>query len=547
MRSIHSSLSSVRLIVVAVFLFGLYAAAIGNLYHLQIAKGKYYAARAESQHRLAGYLSPSRGGIYLTDKYGNSIPAAINKSYPTIFAVPKEIEDVAEGSALVASVLNLDGEKIQRAFGKSNELYKLLVKKATEEEVRKVKDANIRGVYVDTDEARYYPFGGLAAHVLGFVGSGSDGKEIGRYGIEAQFDDALAGTPGAVSGDKIEKPTPGKDVLLTIDRNVQFTAEEILARLVKTYGAAGGSVIVEDPKTGKMLALASEPTFDPNTYAMSPVEVFLNPAVQSLYEPGSIMKVVTMAAALDAGKITPDTAFYDVGFLTLNGKTIRNWDLKAYGALTMTGVIEHSVNTGAAFAEQKLGHALFRQYLANFGFSEPTNIGLPGELAGNLRNLAKNARDINFATASFGQGISVTPMELISAISAIANGGLLMQPYLQAGQSPKLVRRVISKTAAEETTRMMVSAVKGAKIADIPGYTVAGKTGTAQVAERGGYGEDVINTYAGFAPAYDPKFVILIKLDKPKGAPLAGVTVVPAFRELAEFLLQYYNVPPDHQ
>ncbi|MBI2075385.1 MAG: penicillin-binding protein 2 [Candidatus Harrisonbacteria bacterium] len=528
-------------------MFGLYAAAIGNLYHLQIAKGKYYAARAESQHRLAGYLSPSRGGIYLTDKYGNSIPAAINKSYPTIFAVPKEIEDVAEGSALVASVLNLDGEKIQRAFGKSNELYKLLVKKATEEEVRKVKDANIRGVYVDTDEARYYPFGGLAAHVLGFVGSGSDGKEIGRYGIEAQFDDALAGTPGAVSGDKIEKPTPGKDVLLTIDRNVQFTAEEILARLVKTYGAAGGSVIVEDPKTGKMLALASEPTFDPNTYAMSPVEVFLNPAVQSLYEPGSIMKVVTMAAALDAGKITPDTAFYDVGFLTLNGKTIRNWDLKAYGALTMTGVIEHSVNTGAAFAEQKLGHALFRQYLANFGFSEPTNIGLPGELAGNLRNLAKNARDINFATASFGQGISVTPMELISAISAIANGGLLMQPYLQAGQSPKLVRRVISKTAAEETTRMMVSAVKGAKIADIPGYTVAGKTGTAQVAERGGYGEDVINTYAGFAPAYDPKFVILIKLDKPKGAPLAGVTVVPAFRELAEFLLQYYNVPPDNQ
>ncbi|MBI2406375.1 MAG: penicillin-binding protein 2 [Candidatus Harrisonbacteria bacterium] len=528
-------------------MFGLYAAAIGNLYHLQIAKGKYYAARAESQHRLAGYLSPSRGGIYLTDKYGNSIPAAINKSYPTIFAVPKEIEDVAEGSALVASVLNLDGEKIQRAFGKSNELYKLLVKKATEEEVRKVKDANIRGVYVDTDEARYYPFGGLAAHVLGFVGSGSDGKEIGRYGIEAQFDDALAGTPGAVSGDKIEKPTPGKDVLLTIDRNVQFTAEEILARLVKTYGAAGGSVIVEDPKTGKMLALASEPTFDPNTYAMSPVEVFLNPAAQSLYEPGSIMKVVTMAAALDAGKITPDTAFYDVGFLTLNGKTIRNWDLKAYGALTMTGVIEHSVNTGAAFAEQKLGHARFRQYLVNFGLSEPTNIGLPGELAGNLRNLAKNARDINFATASFGQGISVTPMELISAISAIANGGLLMQPYLQAGQSPKLVRRVISKTAAEETTRMMVSAVKGAKIADMPGYTVAGKTGTAQVAERGGYGEDVINTYAGFAPAYDPKFVILIKLDKPKGAPLAGVTVVPAFRELAEFLLQYYNVPPDHQ
>lgn len=542
----QSSISSVRLFVIALFLFGLYGLAVGNLYELQIIKGSYFAARAEAQHRFAGYLTPSRGNIYFTDKYGNAIPAAINKSYPTIYVVPKEIEDIEEGSALLANALEMDVEKIKSALAKSNDPYELLVKRTSSEVVSRVREANVRGVYVDNDEYRFYPTGSLAAHVLGYVGSGSDNKEVGRYGIEAQYEEELAGTPGEVTGDKIKKPVTGRDVRLTIDRNIQTKAEEVLQRVVGEYGASGGTVIVEEPKTGKLLALGNVPTFDPNTYGKSEVGNFLNPAVQALYEPGSILKVLTMAGALDSGKVKPDTAFYDVGFLTLNGKTIRNWDLKAYGTVTMTDVIAHSINTGAAFAEKKLGHDRFYNYLVNFGLSTPTNVGLPGELSGSLRNLKNSTREINFATASFGQGVSVTPMELAGAIAAIANGGALMRPYVVADSRPELVRRVISEEAALGTTRMMIAAVKGAKIADIAGYDIAGKTGTAQVPDfkRGGYTEDVVNTYAGFAPAFDPRFMILIKLDKPEGAPLAGMTVVPAFRELAEFLLQYYEIPP---
>jgi len=549
MANPRSSISSARLFTVIFFSFVLYAALVSNLYVLQITKGKYYAARAEAQHRLSGYLAAERGSIYLTDKYANNIPTAINKSYPTIYAVPKEIEDIDEVSALLAVALGIDVGTLKNMLAKPKDPYELLVKRAPVDEVQRVRDTNVKGVYIESEDYRYYPVGSWASQVLGYVGSGSDNEEIGRYGIESQYNALLAGLPGTVTGDKIEKPLAGRDLHLTLDRSVEGRAEEILERMVAEHEAVGGTIIVEEPKTGNIRAMASYPTFDPNTYAKSPIGNFLNPAVQALYEPGSILKILTMAGALDSGNVTPETAYYDVGFLTLNGKTIRNWDLKAYGKTTMTDVITHSINTGAAFAERKLGDDNFYNYLVNFGFNDATNIGLPGELAGNLRNLTKNAREINFATASFGQGISVTPLEMIGAVSALANGGVLMKPRMLGGEPPQMVRRVVSESAAEQTTRMMVAAVKEGKIADIPGYEVAGKTGAAQVADlkKGGYGDDVINSYAGFAPAFDPRFVILIKLDKPKGAPLAGATVVPAFRELAEFLLQYYDVPPNHR
>jgi cell division protein FtsI/penicillin-binding protein 2 len=274
----------------------------------------------------------------------------------------------------------------------------------------------------------------------------------------------------------------------------------------------------------------------------------MNPTVQSVYEPGSIFKVITMASALDAGKITPETTYYDSGELTLNGHTIKNWDLKANGTISMTNVIERSVNTGAAFAERQLGHENFYEYLKKFGFKDVTNIDLPGEVVGSLIPLEQDVRDINYATASFGQGISTTPIRLLMAVSSIANGGYLMRPYLNAENKPERLGRTISQEASRQMIDMMVSAVDKALIAKIEGYSVAGKTGTAQVPRlggAGGYTDEVINTYIGFAPAYDPKFIILIRLDKPYGAPLAGLTVVPTFRELADFVINYYNIPPD--
>jgi len=254
-----------------------------------------------------------------------------------------------------------------------------------------------------------------------------------------------------------------------------------------------------------------------------------------------------MAAGIDLGVLTPETTFFDNGSVTLNGKTILNWDKIAHGNVTMTNVIEKSINTGAVFAERKIGHSRFYDYLKKFGFGALTNIDLPNEIAGSLKNLEKkDAREIDFATASFGQGTAVTPIQLVNAFSAIANGGLLMRPYVNADLKPYVVRRVIDANTAQLVATMMESAVTKAKLAIVPGFRVAGKTGTAQIPDfnKGGYTEEFIHTYIGFAPITAPRFVAFLKIDKPN-ANLAGETVVPAFQKLAQFILNYYNVPPD--
>ncbi len=538
-----------RFMIVMGVMLALYSALIFNLYRLQIQKGAYYIERAESQFSLVAALRPVRGTIYFSDKNKNKIPAATVKTYPVIFAVPKEIEDIEETASLLHELLGLDAAVIKNALKNPQDLYARLVYRATNEQVATVRDAALKGVYITNSDFRFFPFRELGAHILGFVGLANDGKEIGRYGIERFYDNVLAGTPGEVRGDQITKSVSGADVHLTIDRNIQSRAEEILSSLVEDHQAVAGTVIVEEPKTGKILAMGSYPTFDPNNYSTYSIGRFLNPANAAIYEPGSVFKVLTMAAALDAYKVKSDTRYYDTGELVLNGKTIKNWDLKAHGSITMTEVIERSINTGVAFAERQLGHDNFYNYLLKFGFGEVTGVNLPAEIKGSLRTLKNNARDINYATASFGQGVSVTPIALINAVSAIANGGFLMRPYITEDLSPKIIRRVISEESAEATTRMMVSAVTKAELAAISRYNVAGKTGTAQVPDfkNGGYTHDVINTYIGYAPAFDPRFVVMIKLDKPAGAPLAGATVVPAFRELAQFILNYYNVPPDRE
>jgi len=518
-----------------------------HLWQIQIKKGEVYRAQAASLHQLTGILLPQRGTIYFTDKDGGRIPAAINKEYPVIYAVPAEIKDPAAAARVLSQISGRSEAELRAVLSNKEDQYELIVKKASADKVELVKKSKLEGVYVTEEPYRFYPLKRLAAHLLGFISVAEEDFGVGRYGIEAYYNDRLMGVPGASKGDRVISPKNGGDLYLTIDRNIQFQAENTLDRLITRFGAVGGTVIVSDPKTGKILAMASRPDFDPNDYSQYEIKRFLNPAVQSVYEPGSIFKVITMAAAIDAGKITPETTYVDTGSLTLNGKTIKNWDLKAHGRLTMTNVIEKSVNTGAAFAERALGHQAFYEYLVKFGFKEKRGIDLPGEIIGSLKPLEEDRRDIDFATASFGQGVSVTPIGLITAIGAIANGGNLMRPYLNAELEPQPIRRVISEEASRQVVQMMVSAVDKAEVAKIQGYNVAGKTGTAQVPNfaTGGYTDEVINTYVGFAPAYDPKFIILLKMDKPAGAPLAGMTIVPAFRELAEFVINYYNIPPD--
>lgn len=538
----------VRLSFLIGFFTLLYLALGANLFNIQVQKGAEYSAQAASKLEIAGILAPNRGSIYFTDRDGSRVPAAMNREYPTIYAVPKEIVDPLEAARLLAPISSRSEEELRIVLAKPDDPFEGISERPTDEEVAYAKGLGISGVRIGAGSARFYPLGRVASHLIGYSSTADDPVGVGIYGVERYYDAILRGIPGVTEGDKLIYPKDGADVYLTIDRNIQVQAEGILERLISEYKAEGGTVIVQNPKTGEILAMASKPDFDPNTYSAFDVGLFLNPAVEAVYEPGSIFKVITMAAGIDSGKITPHTTYTDTGQVTLNGRTISNWDGKAYGTVDMTRVIERSINTGAVFAERTMGHDIFYDYLVKFGFKEKTGIDLPGETKGSLRPLENDARDINFATASFGQGISVTPIQLLTALSAIANDGVMMRPYVNAELGPKEIRRVISEETARQVQEMMVSAVEKAEIPAIRGYSVAGKTGTAQVPnfKTGGYTDDVINTYIGFAPAYDPAFVILIKLNKPLGAPLAGLTVVPAFRELAQFIINYYGIAPDN-
>ena len=529
---------------------GIFLLIIANLYYVQINKSSIYTAQGQNQKD--NNEGPVRGNIYVLDKNHTLIPVALNKEFSLIYAVPKEIGVEFEKTAAQLSVsLGLDKAELEKKFSKPNDQYELLAQKVSAGQIDQVTPLNLNGVYIKKQLLRFYPFDNFASHVLGFVAPANPSDknkplETGQYGIEKSFDSFLSGDKNSSINGKAIDDLDSQNLVLTIDRSIQAQSEEILSRLVSEKQAIGGTVIVQDPFSGRILAMANLPNFDSNNYSKFEIKNFLNPAVSAIYEPGSIFKVITMAIGIESGKITPDTKYTDTGALTINGRTISNWDNKAHGVQTMIQVIEGSINTGAVFAEKQIGHNIFFDYLKKFGFADLTGVKLPSEVRGSLKSLVKG-RDINFATASYGQGVAVTPLELISGISAIANGGNLMRPLILDSDQAEVIRRVISADTAKKVSQMMVSSVVKNVLADISNYSVAGKTGTAFVPDfiNGGYTEDVINSYAGFAPAYNPKFVILIKLDKPAGAPLSGQTVVPAFHELAKFILNYYNISPD--
>lgn len=520
-------------IIAALFII-LFGALAFRLYNLQVRQGEYFLTRAESQAAAQTYDILNRGSIYFTDKRGNIIPAAMNKDYPVIFAVPVEMQKSGDMSEHIAHLHEIfpaiSQEELQRRLNNPISMYYLLSRKASEEQISRVRQSGIKGIYVEYQKMRFYPFGSLASHLLGYLEQHSSARARGRYGAESYFNDKLQ----------------NNHVVLSIDYSIQAEAGKILNRLIEEFGAKGGTIIVEDPKTGKILAMESVPSFDPNNYSEYPIKNFLNPAVEKIYEPGSVFKVFTMAGGIDSGAITPGTEYTDTGSVTINKRTIRNWDLKSHGVQTMTDVLAKSLNTGAVFAAEKTGNSVFLEYMKRFGFDEPTGISLPGELKGDIRNLS-GGRDIYFATASFGQGIAVTPIGLISAMSAIANNGVRMKPIIIENAKPLAAEKVMSESSARKVTEMMVLSVDNAQVGGIEGYSVAGKSGTAFIPdlEKGGYTDSVTNTYVGFAPAFDARATVLIKLEAPKGAPLAGTTVVPAFRDLMRFILNYYRVPPD--
>lgn len=524
-----------RFFAIIIFFSFLYGLLGFKIYNLQIQKSTYYIQKAQARNEALKEQIIRRGQIFFTDRNQNLIPASLNRDFPIIYAVPKEIADaeIEKTAEILSPTVNISVEELKRIFNDRNSLYKLLVSKAGDTQIKQIKELKLAGVYIDYAQYRFYPFKNLAAQTLGFVGLNQQiNKPIGLYGLEKYYQ---------------EKLTEPRDLQLTIDRNIQAEAETILNNLIEKFAASGGNIIVEEPATGKILALVGKPDFDPNHYSKYPIKNFINQAVQYIYEAGSIFKPITMAIGIEHGLLTPETTYFDTGGVTLNGKTITNWDKKAYGKITMTQVIEHSINTGAVFAESKIGHHLFYQSLKNFGFEEKTGIDLPDEVVGDLKNLKrKNARDIDFATAAFGQGIAITPIALINFYAALANNGVMMRPYLNNELKPKVVKRIMSEETSQAVIKMMESAVEKNQVAVIPYYRIAGKTGTAQIPnfQKGGYTENYIHSYVGLAPVSQPRFVVLIKLDRPN-VTLAGTTVVPAFKELAQYIINYYNIPPD--
>lgn len=425
---------------------------------------------------------------------------------------------------------------------------------------------------------RFYPEGHIGSNMLGFVKSGDNGLK-GQYGLEGFFDEELRGVSGLVKADlgaggdmivingrEFSKARDGSALVLTIDRTIQYYACQKLAERSEAHEADGASVIIMEPATGAILAMCSWPDYDPNIYQeVENINVYNNPAIFYQYEPGSVFKTFTFAAAIDREMITPETTYEDKGFLMIEGwpKPIRNSDYATHGShgvVSMNTALEESLNTGSIFAMRQAGRYHFAQYVRDFGFGEKTGIELDTEVAGNIRKLNNDKiYEIYAATASFGQGITATPLQLINGYAAIANGGVLMKPQIVReviyanGQKekiePKKIRRVVSEETAALVGGMLANVVEGghAKHAAAPGYWVGGKTGTAQMVEVGkkGYSDATIHTFIGYAPIEEPRFVMLVKIDNPKDVKYSASSAAPLFGEIAKFLMDYWEAPKD--
>lgn len=548
---------------------------IGRLFVLQVGSAAYYKSQAADQHAFFDTLAPNRGEIKVADKTSaENLPVATNIHVPLVYVVPKSVSDPLRVAQGLSSALGLAETDILAKLSSKDRVYVPIKRRLTQDEVNKVKSLNLPGVAFDDELVRYYPEHDFLSHVIGFLGykenSGTD--RVGLYGIEKSFDSILAGQAGSLDASKpgvgswlfgvkqaFQTATNGNQLLLTIDRSIQLTAEQVLASAVQTNQAEGGCVIVMDPKTGGILAMASNPSYDPNDYnKVENQSVFSNGCTTGAYEPGSIFKAVTMAAALDKGAVTPDTTYTDSGQVVVDGYTIKNSDNKGHGVQTMTQVLEESLNTGVIFAKNKIGNKAFLDYVQRFGFGKPTGLDIP-EVAGSIKNLNGNV-EVNYDTASFGQGVLVTPIQMVKAYAAIANGGRMPTPHVVATQitpdgktidTPTNVGQpIISAKTAESLGAMLVSVVEygHGKRARVPGYYVAGKTGTAQVAKQDGPGYDPnnnIGTFVGYAPVENPKFVMLVRINHPRTVQFAESTAGPAWGQIAKFILSYYNVPPN--
>jgi len=562
----------IRLLSGVILLLGLIV--IGRLYQLQILNNDEYVAKAERQYVHTSPDLYDRGSILYETRDGGQLSAAAVRSGYVLAVNPELVTDAAALCDSTAEHIYLTKEECVDRVTLPNRTYVELEKQLDEEAANQIREYDVDGVFLYRNRWRYYPGNEVAARSIGFVGYGDEGNELhGKYGLERQYDDVLYREGETLSvnffaelfsnlGSLMQDENLNKtgDVLTTLEPSVSRMLDSVLIEANETYNSRLTGAIIMDPHTGEIVAMNAVPGFDLNDRRGATIEEFRNPLVEDLYEFGSTIKALTMAAGLDHGAVTPNTTYFDSGSIDLDTFTISNFDGRGRGTVPMQEVLNQSLNTGVSFIVKKMGKENFRDYFLSFKLGSESGIDLPNEVRGLVDNL-DSPRDVEYATASFGQGIALTPIAAIRALAILGNGGYLVTPHLAkeihyADGSVKEIRypkgaQVLSEETSEEISRMLSvvvdDALRGGTVA-LPNHSIAAKTGTAQIPDpvNGGYYEDkFLHSFFGYFPAYDPEFIVFMYTVEPKGVRYASETLTDPFIDITRFLINYYSIPPD--
>ena len=566
-----SFLFRTRIIFFCISVFALIL--ITKLFLVQVVHSSSYSERADRQYATPSSNIFERGTIYFSRKDGQLVSAAMQTTGFKLTINPIKIIDKELAFEELSKILNLDRDEFLTKAGKENDPYEEIANHLSKEEADAVSFLKIPGLFIYKEKWRFYPGTNLASQSLGFVAYKGDDLG-GRYGLERQYDGELsrdknnpyvnffAEVFSNINKTLFNDQSKEGDVVTTIEPSVQSFLEKTLQNVKEKYQIDSIGGIIMNPQDGAIYALSNKPDFDLNNFSkVNSASIFANPLIESVYEFGSVVKPLIMAGALDAGVVTANTTYDDKGSVIVENKEIFNFDKKARGVVNMQEVLNQSLNTGMVFIYHKLGKEKLRDYILSYGIKEKTGIDLPNETSGLVSNLINSPRDIEYANAAFGQGIALTPIELIRALASLSNGGNLVVPHLVqkikyddgTGKDMKynMQSTKISKATSEEITRMLVNVMDAYmknKSTNLEHYSIAAKTGTAQVAnnEAGGYYEDRhTHSFFGYFPAYNPKFIIFLFAINPKGVPYAAQTWADSFLSITKFLVNYYEVSPD--
>ncbi len=562
-----------RIRVVSFFILAIGLLLMVRLYNVQIAHHEAYVESATRQYVHTSKGMFDRGTIYFTTKDGEKVGAASMKAGYVLAINPTLITDAESTFSKISAYTTCDKVTFLDAVAKSNRIYVEIDTQISNDDAAAIDAMDIPGVILSRTKWRYYPGNEVMARTLGFIGYTDNGTmQRGKYGIESSYDEVLVRDDTALSvnffaeifsnlGGLVfnENETKHGNVVTTIEPTVARMLDRILLETQDKYHSSLTGGIIMDPHTGEIRAISAVPTFNLNNREGVPIELFQNPLVENVYEMGSIVKALTMAAGLDSHVVTPASTYYDPGFLELNTFTIKNYDGRGRGTVNMQEVLNQSLNTGVAHIVKLMGHKKFREYFTNLKLGSETGIDLPNEASGLVSNL-ESPREVEYATASFGQGIATTPIAITRALATLGNGGHLVTPHVVSkieydDGTEKDIQypdgaTVFTPETSETISRMLATvvddALRGGAVA-LPHHTIAAKTGTAQIAKpTGGYYDDrYLHSFFGYFPAYDPQFIVFLYTVEPKGVQYASETLTDPFIDLATFLINYYNIPPD--